>query len=808
MAYKTNNSVKHERKRGMDAMRQMVNTPGFDPQAALALAQLNLAGFGKIDDLDNAAFVRYMEDMRKNHPDLYPVFWWWRDAEEKAGRRQETDSDQPETRYRSFMVTQFLREPFSDEWEDDRKTLKPGATPLITEEQIADGLNHATIKRWAWIWHGRDVYTEQDEIADRTGRIKAGDPKFKHAHVMVDIPAKVPISTVARWFNVPPQQVEVMRGRGAFLDGVEYLPHESPKAVAEGKTHYDDDEIHASLGFDFRKELTDLQAHRVKYGKRAGEMTPADTMRMHVMHDGWNMKQCRDDDPLTYAKIRSTLPPLRLDYLLDAEPCPFRMNIYVDGPGGIGKTSFCRFLAEMMFPGVDSAYFTIGNDERVTFDGYDGQPAILWDDVRVGNLIRQFGRDGVFRLLDPHPDKDAQQAKHSRVILCNVLNIINGSRPYEEFISGLAGNYTDRNGVQHAAEDENQAWRRIPLILCVRPDDFKVLINEGFVNNDLHSIKSMRMYAQIQGSMKSMMEKLEGSAKEKALLTFGTPVQSAVKMIQDSHNKKISDPDQIPPELMPKVTYCAGDFTEAGIDECIRAYHLMYRKMYEQETKFQLVQFNALIEFARWFWTSTTGGLASYLEKHPDEFEDFEAEIAFAQDEDKLRCAIDDCLPYFRYGPHFTCEYYEVVGNQVVVERCRSGACFVEHRREFSCNELVSMLPRNAILEAVELAWERYFGDLRPLSEDPSYREWAERVFGQKPERGHKICPACSRNSVYDAKFCQHCGQPLPDRVYHGGPEFDRVRVWIASERKCKLEDVPDEDVKARVHHIDGSNDY
>lgn len=47
------------------------------------------------------------------------------------------------------MITQFLREPFSDDWEDDRKTLKPGIDPWITDDQIADGLNHATIKRWA-----------------------------------------------------------------------------------------------------------------------------------------------------------------------------------------------------------------------------------------------------------------------------------------------------------------------------------------------------------------------------------------------------------------------------------------------------------------------------------------------------------------------------------------------------------------------------------------------------------------------------------------------------------------------------------
>lgn len=583
MAYAAKNSIKAERKMGMAAMRAMVESPGYNVQATLTLAQQNKDAFGKLDDMDDATFVKCMEDMRANHPDLYSVFWWWRDAEEKAGRRQETDSDQPETRYRVFMVTQFLREPFSDDWEDDRKTLKPGVEPLITEEQIAVGLDHATIKRWAWIWHGRDIYTEQDEIADRTGRIKAGDLKFLHVHVMVDIPAKVPISTVARWFGVPPQQVTVMRGRGAFLDGVEYLPHESPKAVEQHKTHYDDDEMHASPGFDFRKELTDLQAHRAKYGKRAGEMTPADTMRMHVMLDGWTMKQCRDDDPLTFAKIRSTLPPLRLDHLMDSPPCPLRLNIYVDGPGGIGKSAFCEYIAQAMFLNSEDPFFVIGNDERVTFDGYDGQPAIIWDDMRVTDFICQFGGNGAFRILDPHPKKIAQQAKHSRVILNNALNIINGVQPYEEFISGLAGTYTDKYGVGHQAEDENQAWRRFPMILCVRENDFDVLINQGFVNNDLSAVKTMALYANVQGSMRRVMQRLDGAAKQKALVAFGGPVVDGLRMIEQKHDDKITDPDQIPPELMPVVL---SPEEKASQDFCI--------------------SLGVLGEFTRWFWEGTS----------------------------------------------------------------------------------------------------------------------------------------------------------------------------------------------------------
>ena len=86
MAYKTKNSVKGERKRGLQAVKEMEAALGYDPQATLALAQMNLDAFGKLDDLDDASFIACMDDMRTNHPDIYPVFWWWRKAEEQAGK--------------------------------------------------------------------------------------------------------------------------------------------------------------------------------------------------------------------------------------------------------------------------------------------------------------------------------------------------------------------------------------------------------------------------------------------------------------------------------------------------------------------------------------------------------------------------------------------------------------------------------------------------------------------------------------------------------------------------------------------------
>ena len=592
MGYKNKNDTKGERELGYDAVRKMVNTVGYDPQTTLALAQSNIDSFRKLDDLDSATFVGCMKDLRENHPDIYPVFWWWRFAEEDAGYGKEDDCDTGESRYRCFMITQFLAAPFSDEWEDDRLALKQGVTPWITEQQIVDGLNHKSIKRWFWVWHDRDIYTEKDEITDRRGLVKAGDKKFKHAHVMVDIPAKVSIDTVARWFKVPANMIDIFKGHGAFLDGVEYLVHETPSAVAEGKTHYEDDEVFASPGFDFRKELTDLQSHRAKFGRRAGEMTPADTMRMHVMLDGWTMKQCRDDDPLTYSKIRNSLPPLRLDYLLDSPPCPFRMNIYVDGDSGLGKSSFCRFIAETLFPNYERAYFPIGNDDRVTFDGYDGEPVIIWNDMRASDFVARFKPSGTYKILDTHPDNEAQQAKGSRVILCNAVNIINGVQPYEEFINGLAGTYVDKNGKRHEAEDDTQAWRRFPMILCVHENDFDILFNSGFVNNDLSSVKTMVMYGRVRASMSKTMQLLDGAAKAQVLLPVGEKVSQAYHEIESRHADKISDPNLIPDEFK--------HFGELISPEDVK--REVHDKFLDEMVREEEACFNELVGFAHWFW--------------------------------------------------------------------------------------------------------------------------------------------------------------------------------------------------------------
>ena len=214
-----------------------------------------------------------------------------------------------------------------------------------------------------------------------------------------------------------------------------------------------------------------------------------------------------------------------------------------------------------------------------------------------------------------------------------------------------------------------------------------------------------------------------------------------------------------------------------------------------QDLKYDAEQYeeakpDTLMEFGRWFWSSTLGGFAGYLEKHPEEQEGVKAEFRLLRDDAVLEKAVKNCLPYFR--------------GETWIERPAGDGHHWPYLRKY---ELVETLPMNMILKTVKLAWEGEYGDVPPLTEDPGYEAWSDRVL-KDSEKGHKLCPACRNVVPPRMGFCGKCGKPLPDKVFFGGPEFDRARFWLADERGCDIDDIPEDDVKARAHHADGNEDY
>lgn len=376
---------------------------------------------------------------------------------------------------------------------------------LLKEDTIKTALTHKTIKRWAYIAHENDVYSEQDELDDSSH--VQGTKKPKHWHIVIEMGSnQAETLTIARWFGIKENYIDCPKGHGAFLDCVEYLTHESEKQQAQGKYRYDD--VLVKSNFDWRSELVKRAENKLKYGR---DLTLKEQFRYDVLVNGKTLLQCQAENPLAYSDDMATLKKLRLEYLYNQDAPKTRINYYISGRGGLGKGLCSRALARSLFPDLaedDNIFFEVGSD-NCTFEGYDGQPVIIWNDMRAAALLKILGgRGNVFNVLDTHPTKARQNIKYGSINLCNTVNIINSVQTYIEFLDGLAGEYTTKSGEVMKAEDKGQSYRRMPFIINLHEEDFDLLVNKGFLENSAN-FQEFEEYKNICGNFQKVRTALK-----------------------------------------------------------------------------------------------------------------------------------------------------------------------------------------------------------------------------------------------------------------------------------------------------------
>lgn len=405
---------------------------------------------------------------------------------------------------------------------------------LIDEDIIKVALAHKSIKQWAYIDHDADVYSLRDEADDETGRRKAGNTKPKHWHIVCRCDNAVEVSTIARWFKIPENFVDVPKGQGAFLDCVEYLTHEREEQQALGKRLYEDERVRAN--FDFREDLEERAEKRLKYGR---DTDPKTAMWYDVMFNGLTLKQALERDRWAYMEMLEKLKKARLDYISRMSPPDTRINYYVEGKGGVGKGLISRAIARSLYPQYDDDYdifFEVGA-KGAPFEGYDGQPVIIWNDRRAYDLLQELnGRGNVFNVFDSHPTKQRQNIKYGSINLCNEVNIVNSVQPYAEFLDGLAGEYEDKNGNKRGVEDKGQSYRRFPFMVIVHEEDFDFMINKGFIVGEKADYSEYLKHRNICANFRRIHEVC--GQNEKLAKQIET---KAVKKIIDTHNEVLDN---------------------------------------------------------------------------------------------------------------------------------------------------------------------------------------------------------------------------------------------------------------------------
>ena len=337
---------------------------------------------------------------------------------------------------------------------------------LLTEERIKSALDkYRSIKQWAWIAHDHDI--------DDTGKIKP-----LHYHIVLYLGSTVKdTSDVARWFGIADNFVDVPKGhkgRGLdnFRDCVAYLTHE--KFPERGT--YPDEAVHANVdgrSFVSSPSCASLDSRRVI----------VEGWIKDIMQGQLSLDACRDQDSVLYILNLQKLRNAQSEYLRSLPAPAIRLNFAITGDSSMGKSTLAKALARSMFPGIrDRDCYHVVGSTKTPFDGYTGQPVVIWDDARVPTLLETLGdRDNLLKVLDSHPTEALQNIKYGVVNLVNRINIFTTVTSYETFLDGLAGQYQDKYGNLVQSESRTQSYRRFPVIFRLDLSDFVMLMNKGWL---------------------------------------------------------------------------------------------------------------------------------------------------------------------------------------------------------------------------------------------------------------------------------------------------------------------------------------
>lgn len=419
---------------------------------------------------------------------------------------------------RVFMITQNLEHPST------------GQT-LITTEQVEKGVAKKGVRQYAWILHDKDVYTADDAAKDPT-RVE-GSSKAPHVHIAIKRPSFATLGQVARSFGVPPQCVE-SKPDSSFLDLVEYLTHEHPNQHGKGKYLYDDSEVHASQGWDWRSDLEEHKEKRLEKGLSKSLKRRKKEAALNITLGKWDLDDVCSNDPELWSTdgVMKHLQALRADWLTRQTPPGQVLNIYISGDGGTGKDVMAVILARCFNPGAKRPYFNVGGD-NVAFEGYDGEEVLIWEDFRAYSMLEACRKDRglLFRILGPYRDvykKLIVHIKGTRTQLLNRVNIITGPDDYETFLNGLAGEYKaysrDGQAYQRTSENKAQAYRRFPLIIPMSEGEFSVYLNKGFLEGtrEYFEYEKYEHFRQDLGSLARRCEQIRDRERaDEVLLTVG-----------------------------------------------------------------------------------------------------------------------------------------------------------------------------------------------------------------------------------------------------------------------------------------------
>lgn len=390
-----------------------------------------------------------------------------------------------------FSVMQYERNPDTNDF-------------LIDENIIKKCLkkHSSSISEACLIAHEKDIVTLEDVEKSPWKNLVIGKLKPRHFHIAIRTNDTRKLEDIANWFGIPVQYVELVGQKEKLptnkrFDRIfSYLVH----ANNPEKYQYDPRNVYSLTKFDYVDYInkfrirSEIKTNKFSIKKQLEEVLhgkPLNVVREEIGEDKYNNN-------------RSKFEKNRTDYLLmHAQRPTDRINVYIYGEGGSGKSLLSRELAigltHYLNPEFKNALeseliFNIKAD-KVTFKAYDGQPCIVFNDRRAYELLATLNtRGNLFNVFDPHPNgaDNVQDVKYGSAILLNYINIVNSVEPYTDFMDSLVELDDPHDPAKfRLPEDRGQAYRRFPYIFELKEGKIYVYINK-------FAFGKSKMYSELQ----------------------------------------------------------------------------------------------------------------------------------------------------------------------------------------------------------------------------------------------------------------------------------------------------------------------
>lgn len=281
----------------------------------------------------------------------------------------------------------------------------------LSEEKIREVLETKNcIKKWAYILHDKDVYTEEDEKEDATH--KTGTLKEAHWHICISFKDSTEIKTIANWFQIEQQYVNKSHS-GYFEDMALYLTHKN----ACEKYQYEAEEVKANFNYVKFLEKGKIQSRIEEITEMiiAGEIREYN-YTSYITPPEYQLYKSSIDKAYEYRRDKMYSGNRSLDV------------IYITGASGLGKTVLAKHIAEQK----GYSYFVSGSDND-PLDGYKGQDCLILDDIRGSSM--KFSN--FIKILDNNTDSKVQSRYYNKTLTECKLIIITSIHSIEKFYENV-----------------------------------------------------------------------------------------------------------------------------------------------------------------------------------------------------------------------------------------------------------------------------------------------------------------------------------------------------------------------------------